>query len=239
MMMRCIAIDDEPLALAQLTGYIKKTPFLELAAAFPSAVDALTYLADGAIDLLFVDINMPDMNGLDLVRSLSCKPLIIFTTAYSQYAIDGFRLDAFDYLLKPFGYPDFICSAEKAYRQYNLLQKEHLTPGADGQERFFVKSEYKLMPVEISGITHIESRSEYLRIYTETTSPVMTLSNMKSMEERLPAGRFMRVHRSYIVNLQKITAVERSHLFLNGAIQLPIGEQYKEAFRNYLARHSL
>jgi two-component system LytT family response regulator len=237
-MMRCIAIDDEPLALTQITGYIEKTPFLQLAAACHCAVDSLQVLAQEVIDLLFVDVNMPDINGLDFVRSLRRKPLVIFVTAYSEYALDGFRVDAFDYLLKPIGYPDFLYSAEKAYRQYKL-QIKHGTPAENTPERFFVKSEYKTVPIDVQSITHIESRSEYLRIYTDTAPPVMTLGNMKSIEEKLPPGSFMRVHRSYIVNLRKITTVERGHLLINGKIRIPVGEQYKEAFRSYLSLHSL
>ncbi|MDR2389904.1 MAG: LytTR family DNA-binding domain-containing protein [Tannerellaceae bacterium] len=238
--MRCMAIDDEPPALTQITGYIQKTPFLELTAACYCAVEGIPLLTEENIDLLFIDISMPDINGLDFVRTLRKKPMIIFVTAYSEYAIDGFRVDAFDYLLKPIGYLDFLYAAEKAYRQYKLRRNEHLAlPTSPVAERFFVKSEYKTMPIEIQSITHIESRSEYLRIYTETTSPVMTLGSMKSIEERLPADRFMRVHRSYIVHLPKITSVERSHILINHKIRIPVGEQYKEAFRNYLAVHSL
>jgi two-component system LytT family response regulator len=238
-MMQCIAIDDEPLALAQIKDYITKTPFLRLAAAYVSAIDSIPVLAEDAIDLLFVDINMPDMNGLDFVRSIRHKPLVIFTTAHSEYALDGFRVDAFDYLLKPVGYPDFLRSAEKAFRQYNLLKKGNEAPPDTESERFFVKSEYKLVPVEIAAISYIESRSEYLRIYCENSPPIMTLGNMKSIEDKLPSDRFMRIHRSYIINLQKITTVERSHILLSGNIRIPIGEQYKDVFRDYIAKYSL
>jgi two-component system LytT family response regulator len=237
-----MAIDDEPLALTQITGYIARTPFLQLAAACHCAVEGIPILTGETVDLLFIDINMPDINGLDFVRTLRQKPMIIFVTAYSEYALDGFRVDAFDYLLKPIGYLDFLYAAEKAYRQYKLrINGPAASASATGPapERFFVKSEYKTMPIEIQSITHIESRSEYLRIYTETMSPVMTLGSMKSIEEKLPSGRFMRVHRSYIVHLPKITSVERNHILINHKIRIPVGEQYKESFRNYLASHSL
>lgn len=239
-MMRCIAIDDEPPALAQITAYIEKTPFLQLAAACHYAVDSIPILAGETIDLLFIDVNMPDINGLDFVRSLRQRPMVIFVTAYSEYALDGFRVDAFDYLLKPIGYADFLYAAEKACRQFRLRANgQNLPPAEAAPERFFVKSEYKTMPIEIQSITHIESRSEYLRIYTETAPPVMTLGNMKSIEEKLPPGCFMRVHRSYIVHLPKITSVERSHILINNKIRIPIGEQYKDAFRSYLTLHTL
>jgi two-component system LytT family response regulator len=234
-----MAIDDEPLALAQITGYITKTPFLELVAAQSNAFDAMNILreTEETIDLLFVDINMPDMNGLDFVHSLRYSPLVIFTTAYAEYALDGFQADALDYLLKPVGYADFLRSAEKAYRQYKLLMNEKTPLSGSGMESLFVKSEYKMIQIDIPSITHIESRSEYLRIYTDTASPVMTLGSLKSIEEKLPSGRFMRVHRSYIVNLQKIVAIERNHILLNNRIQIPIGEQYGETFQTYLAKH--
>jgi two-component system LytT family response regulator len=236
--MRCIAIDDEPPALRQIAGYIGQTPFLQLTAACHRAVDSIPLLTKDPIDLLFIDINMPDINGIDFVRSLRQKPLVVFVTAYSEYALDGFRVDAFDYLLKPISYPDFLYAAEKAYRQHKLRINEHALPPEHVPEYLFVKSEYKTIPIEIQSITHIESRSEYLRIYTETAPPIMTLGNMKSIEERLPSSRFMRVHRSYIVHLQKITSIERSHILIHTKVRIPIGEQYKEAFRHYLAGHS-
>jgi two-component system LytT family response regulator len=234
-----MAIDDEPLALKQITAYILKTPFLQLTAACLSAVEAAEILPENEVDLLFVDINMPDMNGLDFVHSLPYKPIVIFTTAYSQYALEGFRADALDYLLKPVGYPDFLRSAEKASRQYKLLMNEKPLSPANNTNELFVKSEHKIIQIDLFSITHIESRSEYLRIYTETISPVMTLGSMKSMTEKLPADRFMRVHRSFIVHLQKITSVKSNHILISGNIRIPIGEHYKEAFRKYLSEHSI
>jgi two-component system LytT family response regulator len=238
-MMRCLAIDDEPLALAQLTAYIARTPFLQLSAACPSALEAVRILMEKEADLLFVDINMPDMNGLDFVRALQHKPLVIFTTAYAEYALDGFRVDALDYLLKPIGYPDFVRSAEKALRQFKLLSGTQAATPANEPESLFVKSGYKMMQIDIPAITHIESRSEYLRIYTLNTPPVMTLGSLKSIEEKLPAGRFMRIHRSYIVNLQKIISIQRSYIMLQGDIRVSVGEQYREVFRTYLSKHLL
>jgi two-component system LytT family response regulator len=234
-----MAIDDEPLALAQITGYITKTPFLELASAQTNAFDAMRLLreTESSVDLLFVDINMPDMSGLDFVRSLRYHPLVIFTTAYAEYALDGFQVDALDYLLKPIGYPDFLRSAEKAFRQYKLLMNEKSPLPENDMKKLFVKSEHKMIQIDISAITHIESRSEYLRIYTEPTPPVMTLGSLKSLEEKLPSTHFMRVHRSYIVNLQKITTIERNHILIP-PYQIPIGDQYNEPFRAYLALHS-
>jgi len=234
-MMRCIAIDDEPLALTQITGYISKTPFFELKASCCNAIEAIKFLSENEVELLFVDINMPGLNGLDFVRSLTQKTFVIFTTAYSEYAIEGFKVDAIDYLLKPIGYPDFLRSAEKALKQYRLLSKEETA----STEYIFVKSDYKTIQITIDDIVHIESRSEYLRVYTVTNLPIMTLSNMKSIEERLPAGKFMRVHRSHIVNLQRIISVDRNHIIIGEQKRIPIGEQYRDDFQSYINKHLL
>lgn len=230
--MRCVAIDDEPLALKQITGYIERTPFLELAAAYAGAVEAVGRLGGSEFDLLFVDIDMPGLNGLDFVRSMPCRPMVIFTTAYSEYAIDGFRLDATDYLLKPIGYPDFLRAAEKAYRRFRIA------PAAESPERIFVKSEYKTVPVTIASISHIESMGEYIRIYAHGEKPVTTLGSIRSMAEKLPSGSFMRVHRSYLVNLRSIAAVERGVIITADGTRVPVGDQYKDAFRDYLERNS-
>lgn len=235
-MMRCIAIDDEPLALAQITGYISKTPFLELKAPCSNAIEAIEFLSQNDVELLFVDINMPGLNGLDFVRSLTKKPFVIFTTAYSEYAIDGFRVDAIDYLLKPIGYPDFLHSAEKALRQYKLLQAEK-SAEPFYPENIFVKSDYKTVQIAIDKITHIESRSEYLRIYLDSAPAVMTLGNMKSIEESLPVNKFMRVHRSHIVNLQKIASIDRNSIIIGKDHRIPVGEQYKDDFQKYVNSH--
>ncbi len=236
-MIRCIAIDDEPLALRQIASYIEKTSFLELTSLCSSALEAIEILSSQKVDLLFVDINMPDLNGLDFVRSLPEKPLIIFTTAYSEYALEGFRVDALDYLLKPIDYADFLRSAEKAYRQYKLLKGEY--ESASENNLIFVRSAYKTIQIETDKITHIESRSEYVRIFTESGKPIMTLGSLKSYEEKLPSELFMRVHRSYLVNLKKIVSVQRKHILLGNNIKIPIGEIYEERFRRYLAGNTI
>lgn len=236
-MIRCIAIDDEPLALQQIEGYIRKTPFLEFINACRSGLEAMEVLSNQPADLLFVDINMPDLNGLDFVRSLSVKPLIIFTTAYSEYALDGFRVDALDYLLKPIGYPDFLRSAEKARKQFNLLTHKDIQQ--EKGQFLFVKSDYRTIKIDIEKITYIESRGEYVRIYTEEMQPVMTLGSLKSYEECLPVNRFMRVHRSYIVGLNKIKAIERKRIIIGDNVRIAIGEIYEEAFNNYLDKRSV
>lgn len=244
-MIRCIAIDDEPLALAQVTGYIGKVPFLELIKSCNSALDALDVMTSTTIDLLFVDINMPDLNGMDFVKSLSNRPMIIFTTAYPDYAIEGFRVNALDYLLKPFGYNDFLKATQKALHQYELLTKEkpqiQTPPPPTEQEinSLFVKADYKMVRMDINAILYIESQNEYVRIFSEDKKPLMTLISMKALEEQLPPDKFMRVHRSYIINLQKITAIANNRIIYGKDIFIPIGNQYKEKFNNYLERHFL
>ena len=230
-MMRCIAIDDEPFALMQMSAYIERTSFLQLAASCRSAREAAELLSSREIELLFVDINMPDLNGLDFVRSLQIKPLVIFTTAYPEYAVEGFRVNALDYLLKPIAYTDFLRSAEKALYQYRLIKgnAESVPP------HIFVRSEYKSVKIEIHKITHIESRSEYVRIFSEDVKPVMTLGSLKSYEEKLPSEMFMRIHRSYIVNLSKVAAIERRHIVLKDKTAVPIGESYNKLLTDYLS----
>jgi two-component system LytT family response regulator len=236
-MIKCIAIDDEPLALTQLVGYINKVPFLELIKSCSSAFEAMEVLANNDIDLIYVDINMPDLNGLDFVRSLIHKPLTVFTTAYSEYAIEGFKVDALDYLLKPFGYNDFLKSANKVKQQYELLTLSNNQ--LNDEKHLFVKTEYRVVRLEIDSIIYIESMSEYVRIHTTQDKPIMSLLSMKVVEERLPASKFMRVHRSYIVNLQKIMEVTKGRLVMEGQVYIPISEQYKDLFNRYMGDNFL
>lgn len=236
-MIKCVAIDDEPLALTQIVGYIKKIPFLNLVEACSSAFQAMEVISKEEIDVIFVDINMPDLNGLDFVRSLVRKPIVVFTTAYSEYAIEGFKVDALDYLLKPFGYNDFLKSANKVKQQYELLTLSQNQQNDDSH--IFVKTEYRIVRLNVDSIIYIESMSEYVRIHTTHDKPIMSLLSMKVMEEKLPENKFMRIHRSYIVNLQKIIEVTRGRLIMEGQVYLPIGEQYKETFNNYLSRSFL
>ena len=246
-MIRCITIDDEPLALIQLTGYIEKVPFLKLVKACNSALEALDLLAKDPVDLIFADINMPDLNGVDFVKSLVNKPIIIFTTAYTEYAIEGFRVNALDYLLKPFGYNEFLKAANKALHQYELqakIQQYPLpaspeVPAENGNNNLFIKADYKMIRLDMNKIIYMESQNEYIRIFFEDQKPVMTLLSMKKLEERLPAERFLRVHRFYIVNLEKITAVANNRIIYGKDTYIPIGNQYKDKFNEYLEKHYL
>lgn len=232
-MIQCIAIDDEPLALRQIENYIEKTPFLELKETFESALDAISYIHENKIDLMFVDINMPDLNGMDFVKSLSNLPKVIFTTAYAEYALEGFKVDAIDYLLKPIGYADFLKAAEKAKER--VVSKANEYTRIHSNEKFlFIKSEYKVLRINLSEIKYIEGMREYVMIHLVNEKPVMTLMSMKKMDEFLSGINFMRVHRSFIVNLDKITTVERNRIVFDNKVFIPVSEQYKLKFQKYL-----
>ena len=233
MTIKCIAIDDEPLALKQISAYIEKTPFLECVALCNSAFDAMDFLANNDVDLMFVDINMPDLNGMDFVKSLVEKPQVIFTTAYSEYALEGFQVDALDYILKPISYDIFLKAATKAKNWFDLNQKqpEIIQTTSD---YLFVKSEYKLIRILLSDIKYIESANEYIQIHLTNEEPVTTLIRLKAMEEQLPKNKFMRVHRSFIVNLDQVKVIERNRIIFDHKIYIPIGDQYKEAFQSFI-----
>lgn len=233
-MIRCITIDDEPLALIQLTGYIEKVPFLKLVKACNSALEALDLLAKDPVDLIFADINMPDLNGVDFVKSLVNKPIIIFTTAYTEYAIEGFRVNALDYLLKPIAYPDFLKATNKALQWY-----EHMQASPAEVESIFIKTEYKLVQVELRKILYIEGLKDYVKIFVEDEPhPILSLMSMKSLEEMLPSNRFIRVHRSFIVQPEKIKVIERNRIVF-GKEYIPISDNYKQKFIEFLTQRSL
>ena len=240
-MLKCIAIDDEPLALRQITGYISKIPYLELSATFNNAIDAQQRLTEEPADLIFADINMPDLNGVDFVRALPDRPMVIFTTAYSEYAVEGFKLDAVDYLLKPFSFADFSRSAAKANSLYELRQNRRSEPQETASEAtprdkeyISVKADYKVSLVRIAEIIYLESEGEYVRMHLADGSTITTLFRLKNMEAALPSDMFMRVHRSYIVNLRCIKGYVRGRVFLSDTEYVPIGENYKESFQHYI-----
>ena len=240
-MLKCIAIDDEPLALRQLKSYIEKIPYLELTATCNNALEAQQLLASQHVDLIFVDINMPDLSGVELVRSLVDRPMVIFTTAYSEYAVEGFKLDAVDYLLKPISYADFLTAANKAFEWFELKRRSvgKPSPAEAGPESIFVKTEYRLRQIELDKILYIEGLKDYVKIYVEDEPrPVLSLASLKSLEEQLPAERFVRVHRSYIVQPAKIRIIERGRIVF-GKTYIPVSDGYKEAFYAFLEARSL
>ena len=236
-MIRCMAIDDEPLALQQIAAYIGKVPFLELAAQCQSALEARTFLEHDTVDAIFCDINMPDLNGMDFVKSLTVPPLVVFTTAYAEYAVEGFKVNAVDYLLKPFGLQDFMRAANRVHERLMPNTPSAPQPTSTGNtedDTIFLKTDYRIVKVSISDIRYVEAMSEYLKVWFEgEPKPIITLLSMKKMEERLPAT-FMRIHRSYIVNLTKIQEVNKNRVIMDADTYLPIGEMYKDTFQNYL-----
>lgn len=234
-MIKCVAIDDEPLALKQLAYYLEKVPYFELVTCCRSAMDAMRKLEDTEADVLFIDINMPDLNGLDFVRSLADPPMIVFTTAYQEHAIEGYRVNAIDYLLKPFGMSDILRAADKVKRQYDLMHAATLSP-VDEYDAIFIRADYKVMRVLVKDIVYVEGYGEYLRIYLDgQPKPLVAYLRMKEMEGRLTDKCFMRIHKSYIVNLHHLTEIDRNRVILDTKAEIPIGESYHESLRQYVA----
>jgi two-component system, LytTR family, response regulator LytT len=234
MKISCIAIDDEPLAVKKISAYIQKTPFLELVAECRNAFEAIEIINNRTIQLLFIDINMPDLSGLEFVKSLTNKPHIVFTTAYSEYAVEGFQVDAADYLLKPITYSSFLKAANKVKNLIDLNTNSQKESIRTTRSHLFVKSDYKLIRIELDDIRYIEGQHEYIKIHLINSAPVMTQLSMKTIEEQLPSDRFMRVHRSFIVNLKKISVIERNRIVFDGKVYIPVSDQYKEKFQEYI-----
>ena len=237
-MIRTIAIDDEPLALKLITGYITKTPFLELVSTFDNPLSALEFLENNLVDLIFADIQMPDLSGTDFVRLLNVGPKVVFTTAFERYAVEGFKLNAVDYLLKPFSYEEFLIAANKVDKLIDLEQKA-LPQIVANNEFLFLKSEYKIRRINFNDILYIEGLKDYIKVFVrDEEKPILSISTLKMVESKLPAKHFMRVHRSFIVNLDKIDTIERSRIVF-GKVYIPISEQYKDVFQEFLDRNFL
>lgn len=237
-MIKCVAIDDEPLALQQIEGYIDKIPGLTCVNSFSGALDALYYLQHHTIDLLFVDINMPDLSGMELVKSLAEPPKVIFTTAYREFAAEGFEVDAADYLVKPISFAAFSKAVEKTRKRY-FNQEAEVESIRHDDAFLFIKSEYKVVRINLDEIKYIEGMRDYVRIHLSTEKPVMALLSMKNIMENLPAEKFMRVHRSYIVNLSKVHTIERNRILFDQDVYIPVSDQYKDAFQKYVDENFL
>jgi DNA-binding LytR/AlgR family response regulator len=235
-MIKVVAIDDEPLALQLVRGYVEKTPFLELAGLFDNPVEAVAFIGSSDVDLVLLDVQMPDLTGTELARVISGGPKVIFTTAYEKYALEGFKLDAIDYLLKPFSYAGFLKAAQKADRLIELERKE--LPELEVRSDFlFIKSDYKIRRINFSEIHYIEGLKDYVKIFLiGEKKPVLSLSTLKALEARLPDDKFMRVHRSYIVNLETVRVIERNRI-VYGEVRIPVTDQYRENFRRFLDRN--
>ncbi|MCR4824333.1 MAG: LytTR family DNA-binding domain-containing protein [Bacteroidales bacterium] len=241
-MIRVLAIDDEPLALKQLQIYISKVPFLELVGACHSALEARRILDERNVDAMFLDINMPDITGMEFVRTLENPPLVVFTTAYSEYAVEGFRVNAVDYLLKPFGLADFVASAERLRQRCEARNTATAadTPVSLQEDALFFRADGRTVRVRMADLRYIEGMSEYVKVYYDgAPTPLIVLTRLKQLQERLPAGRFMRVHRSFLINLERIRDAGRAEITLDDGAVIPIGDMYRQEFRDYLARTSL
>ena len=235
MILKCAIVDDEPLALELLASYVKKIPFLELTGKYGNAIEAMNGLNDNPVDLIYLDIQMPELNGLEFARMLPERTRVVFTTAFDQYAIDGYRVNALDYLLKPISYVDFLAAANKALQWFNLIDGQ--TP-ADEVKSIFVKSDYKLLQIDLDRIKYVEGLKDYVKIYTDDSPrPILSLMNMKAMEQMLPESRFIRVHRSFIVQKGKILEIDRNRIVF-GDVYIQIGDSYKQAFQDFLKSRS-
>ncbi|MEI8202006.1 MAG: LytTR family DNA-binding domain-containing protein [Bacteroidota bacterium] len=235
-MLKVIAIDDEPLALQLITSYIKQTPFLELVDSFDSPTSTIEFLEHTHIDLIFLDIQMPDLSGTDFARMMKAGPKIIFTTAHAKYAIEGYKLDAVDYLLKPFSYNEFLNAAQKAKKQVELENKSNAELYTNN-EFLFIKSDYKIRRINFNDIIYIEGQKEYVKIFIKNEpNPISSIISLKTLETKLPETKFMRVHRSFIVNLDCVNTVERSRIVF-GKVYIPVTDQYKDNFQDFLNRN--
>lgn len=238
----CLIADDEPMALSLIESYVLKTPFLELKAKCNSAIKAMEFLeTDSDIDLFFLDIQMPDLTGLEFSRLLPAKSKVVFTTAFDQYAIEGYKVNALDYLLKPFDYNEFLNAAQKARNHFesNNFQNNENQQNNKNSDFIFVKSEYRQIKINFSEILYIEGLKDYVKIYTSShPRPILTLMSLKKLEEELPSEQFMRVHRSYIISLEKIEAIERNHVVIKDGF-ITIAPNYKDILMEYIKGKSI
>jgi len=233
----CIIVDDEPLALDLLESYVKKTSFLLLTGRCNNAFEAIEKINNECIDLIFLDINMPGLNGLEFSRTLSKNQKVIFTTAFEKFAIEGYKVDALDYLLKPFNYEEFLKAANKARDWFQLYDAG--APGIEPATSIFVKSEYKLIKINLNQILFIEGLKDYVKInLANKEKPVLSLMSLKSLEQQLPADKFMRIHRSYIINLSQIEQIERNQVIIDNT-RITIADIYKEKFMKYIDSRSM
>jgi two-component system, LytTR family, response regulator len=227
-MLRCIAVDDEPLALELLEDNISKLPYLELVARCSNAMEAMKVLQLQTVDLIFLDIQMPGLTGLQFIQSLSQKPMIILITAYEKFALEGFNLDVVDYLVKPVALERFVKACNKAW-ELHQLKTIASSPGGPPSDYFFVNVDYSLLKITFTDIMWVEGLKDYIKIHLKSSpKAVITRMSMKAMEEQLPAQKFIRIHKSYIISVDHITAIRKNNVFI-GALELPVGENYRDA----------
>ena len=242
MNLRCAIIDDEPLAVSLLESYVQKTPFLELVGKYSNPLSAMAGIKSNPVDLLFLDIQMPELSGLEFAKLVDPETRIVFTTAFSQYALESYRANALDYLLKPISYNDFLDAANKALQWFELskakiLKEEDISP-AESKEFFYVKSEHRLVKINLKDITYIEGLKDYIKINLDGKKAVLSLMRMRALEDFLPEDKFLRVHRSFIVNLDKIEVMERTRIVF-GKNYIPVSDNCIETIRDSIQKHSI
>jgi len=234
----CLIVDDEPMALHLVESYVLKTPFLKLVRKCNSGFEALNYLNEERVDLLFLDIQMPDFTGLQLAKVVPKSSRIIFTTAFDQYAIEGFKVEALDYLLKPFDYTEFLTAANKAREWFELVHNSK-TAKTENKDFLFVKSDYKQVKIKLGDILCFEGLKDYVKIWIkDNPKPILTIMSLKTLEEELASDKFMRVHRSYIIALDSIEAIERGQILIKEH-RITVSDQYKSAFQDFINTNSL
>jgi two-component system, LytTR family, response regulator LytT len=237
-MMTIVAVDDEPLALQLITRYIEETPELLLLGKFKNPLEAAVFLNENSVDIVMLDIQMPELNGIEFTRHMTMGPKVIFTTAYKKYAIEGFKLEVVDYLVKPFSYLDFLKAIQRAEKLINLEKKSYENIESNN-EFLYLKSNYKIKRLKFNDIQYIEGFNDYVRIYAASSlEPIQSQITLKVLEAKLPAGKFMRIHRSFIVNLQMVDTIDRGRIVF-GKVYIPVGDQYKEKFEDYLRKNFL
>jgi DNA-binding LytR/AlgR family response regulator len=235
----CIIVDDEPMALNLVESYVEKTPFLVLKKKCSSAIEAMEFIKTEPVDLLFLDIQMPDLTGIEFSKMLPKETRVIFTTAFDKYALEGFKVEALDYLLKPFDYAEFLSAANKASTWFSLVKGKKEAVVSKEKEFLFVKSEYKQLRIKLSDVLYFEGLKDYIKIWLkDNPKPILTLMSLKSLEEELPETQFLRVHRSFIVSLKNIEEIERSQIIINKQ-RITVSEHYKPKFLEFINRNSL
>lgn len=239
MTLNCWIVDDEPLALSLLESYVQRVPFLKLTGKYSNALSAMKHIVEEKVDLMFLDIQMPEVNGMEFARILNDHTRVVFTTAFSEYAVEGYKVNAIDYLLKPFSFSDFLSAAKKVLSWFEMTggnkEREFVAPEKE-KVGIFIKSEYKLLHVLYEEILYIEGLKDYVKIYIESdTKPILSLMSLKSLEELLPADRFLRVHRSYIIHRNKISSINKNRISI-GKKQVPVGETYRKQFREIIEK---
>jgi len=235
----CVIVDDEPMALNLVESYVEKTPFLVLKKKCSSAIEAMEFIKTEPVDLLFLDIQMPDLSGIEFSKMLPKDTRVIFTTAFDHYALEGFKVEALDYLLKPFDYAEFLAAANKANTWFELVKGKKQNIISDEKEFLFVKSEYKQLRIKLADVLYFEGLKDYIKIWLkDNPKPILTLMSLKSLQEELPETQFMRVHRSFIVSLKNIEVIERSQIIINKQ-RITVSDQYKSTFTDYINSNSL